>query len=79
MSGFDSKSLIILTGATQSFTLSATTNTGLLQTINYAITVTGGTGTSLITLSGDTVTFASTNVLAYAGVYTISVKAQING
>ena len=44
-------------------------------TIIYSITVSGGTGTSLITLLGTDVTFAATDVLSYAGTYTISVMA----
>lgn len=71
---------MIVTGGAQIYTLSSTTSNAITTcTIIYAITKTGGTGTSLITLSGKTLTFAATNVLAYAGVYTISVTAQISG
>lgn len=51
----------------------------MTHTIIYDITVTGGSGTSLITLSGNTVTFADTSILAYAAIYTISVKARFTG
>lgn len=47
--------------------------------IIYAITVSGGSGNSLITLSGGTVRFSATNILANAGTYTISVTAKISG
>ncbi len=40
------------------------------------MTVTGGPNASLITLSGNTVTFAASNALSNAGAYSVQIKAK---
>jgi hypothetical protein len=63
----DPSNLILVIGAAQSYTLSSTTATyGLTCTIEYRLKVTGP-NPSLITLSGNTITFAASDVLSDAG------------
>ena len=66
-----------MTGSSYTKTVSATTSASLTGcTITYHITVTGPCS-SLISLSGNTLTFAASDVLAYAGTCYVAVKASI--
>ena len=70
--------LNLVTGGAQQYVLSSTTSLGLTCTITYRLTVRGGTNISLITLSGNTITFAASDVLSDAETYYLDVEAQIS-
>lgn len=81
VSSFDGKSLILVTGSQQAYSISCTYDTGEICTSStvYQITVTGGPTPSLISLtpSGtNPITFSPSTNLIDAGVYTISVQIQ---
>ena len=75
VSSFDNRSLIIVTGAAQSHTLTSTTSGGHTCSINYQLKVTGP-NSSLITVSGNTITFTASSVLVDTGTYYVAVTAK---
>ena len=72
--------MALITGTTQTYSISCTLNTGEdCSAATFQVTVAGGPTPSLIFLtsgSANTVTFNASSVLANAGNYTISVQAK---
>jgi hypothetical protein len=71
LSSFGGKSLTLVTGASQSYSISSVTFIAGCPVI-YQMTVTPSN--SLITLTGSTVSFAASSDLSKAGSYTVSVQ-----